>query len=315
VLGLPRLSFLRAPKGAGWISLQPNSDRVLAVHLVQGEGMAKLQWAWSADCARATELPVLLQNLRKAQPCNASVVWLLGRGQYQLLSSEAPEDLPRQEWRDALRWQLKEMAEFDVASAQIDVLDVPGNPQLELRRQQVWAVLSPRKLLEPLVVEALAAHMRLAAIDIPETALRNLSGRCEPEGRAQALLSFGSGTGQLVVTYQGELMMARQIDVQAQALSSDDDARRDAAIDRSSLEVQRTLDSFERVHSHLLLSRLLVVPGPGLGALSSHLAQFISVPVQTFDLSEVVDTSAAPELAGTASGPWLNVIGAALREA
>ena len=53
--------------------------------------------------------------------------------------------------------------------------------------EALLAVLAPRATLRPLVAQLEDAGLHLQAIDIAETALRNLCGRCEPPGRAQAL--------------------------------------------------------------------------------------------------------------------------------
>lgn len=305
--------LLRSRSLQGWVAFVPQGDHLRVAEVEAAGALPRLRWtwegAWKADERRAS-----LHALRKAHPERCPGVWLLERGQYQMMTTEAPADTPPEQWRDALRWQLKDQVEFDVADAAIDLLQIPGNQQQARRREQVLAVLTPRAPLRPLVTLLEDAKFRLHAIDIPETALRNLSGRCEPQGRAQALLSFGAGSGHLVITYQGELLMSRQIDVTTEHLGGDDDARREAAIDRASLEVQRSLDSFERVHSHLSLGRLLWAPGAGMEALVDHMRAFVPVPVVPFDLSGVLDCSALPDLQGAAAAPWLLALGTAMRD-
>lgn len=303
----------RARVEPGWIAFCSQQQRLRAVHVVDGDagGRPRLAWAWEGEWpADAAGRRHSLQLLHKAQTSRAPAVWLLERGQYQLMSADAPAELDPGEWRDALRWQLKDQVEFDVADAAIDLLRVPSASP---HRQPLLVVLGPRAPLRPTVAQLDEARFRLAAIDIPETALRNLCARCEPEGRAQALLSFASGQGQLVVTFGGELMICRQIDVSADALSADDEALREAAIDRVSLEVQRTLDSYERQHHLHPLARLLVVPGPGMAALTEHLRPFVPVALQPFDVDAVLDLGGQPALQGAASAGWLVALGAALR--
>ncbi|WP_374659174.1 agglutinin biogenesis protein MshI [Inhella sp.] len=295
----------------GWMAFVPQGEHLRVAQVTSEDGRPRVRWTWEGSWKPGDRRATLLA-LHKAHPARVAGVWLLERGQYQLMTTEAPADLPREEWRDALRWQLKDQVDFDVADAAIDLLSVPGNQQLALRREPLLAVLTPRAPLRPLVALLEEARFRLKAIDIPDTALRNLCGRCEPEGRAQAMLSFGGGHGHLVITHQGELLTSRQIDLSAELLTQDDDARREAAIDRCSLEVQRTLDSFERVHSHVSLARLLTVPGPGMAALAAHLRQFVAVPVEVFDIASVLDAGDA--LQGAAAAPWLLALGTALRE-
>ncbi len=293
----------------------PQGQRLRAVHVRPQAGeRPRVSWTWEG--AWPDSWPArrdALGALHREHGGASKRVWVLEREQYRVLTSEAPAELPPEAWRDALRWQLKGQVDFDVADAALDLLRVPGDRNLQ-RREHLLAVMSPRAALRPLVAAAEAARSPLHAMDIPETALRNLCGRVAPEGRAQALLSFGAGQGSLVITHGDELVLFRQIDVSAEALSADDDARREAALDRTGLEVQRTLDSFDRVHSHLSLARLLVAPGAGMAALTEHLRTLTFVPVVPFDLAEALDCSAVSGLAGAQASAWLLAVGAALRE-
>lgn len=309
------MSLFRSSSQPGWTALLPQGDRLRAVHVLPQAGQRpRVSWTWEGAWGDA--LPArrdALAHLHREHSARSEWVWLLEREQYRVLTSEAPTEAPPEAWRDALRWQLKGQVDFDVAAAAVDLLRIPGDRSLQ-RREQLLVVLSPHTALRPLVAAAEAAHCRIRAMDIPETALRNLSSRVAPEGRAQAFLSFGSGQGSLVITHGDDLMMFRQIDVAAEALSADDDARREAALDRTGLEVQRTLDSFDRVHSHLSLARLLVAPGAGMAALTEHLRTLTFVPVVPFDVTEALDCSAVPALAGAQASPWLLALGAALRD-
>ena len=308
--------MLRARSEPGWTALLPLGESLRAAHLVGGKGgqPARLVWTWQGAWGEAPEIcAASLAALRRAHPTKAQRVWLLERAHYQIVPTEAPAELPAAEWRDALRWQLKGQIEFAAEDAALDLLRIPVDPA-QRRQTPLLAVLAPKARLRPWVEACEEARLPLAAIDIPETALRNVCGRLEPAGRAQALLSFGSGQGALVVTQGGELLMYRQIELSAETLVHDDDARREAALDRAALEVQRTLDSFERSFSHLSLGRVLVAPGPGMAALVGHLGGLVATKVEVLELSAVLDLSAEPGLQGAEGARWLLALGAALRD-
>ena len=310
------MQFLRARTEPGWTALVPQGDTLRAVHLLPPSGALPPRLTWSWQGAWADEPAVRaasLTALQRAQGVKTRRVWLLERGQYQIVPADAPADVPREEWQDALRWQLKGQLEFAAEDAALDLLTLP-NDQSQRRQAQLLAVLAPKYRLRDLVGLCQSQRLALDAIDIPETALRNISARLEPEQRAQALLSFGSGAGSLVVTQGGELLMYRQIELGADALAHEDDARRQAALDRAALEVQRTLDNFERLFSHLSLGRVLVAPGAGMAALVGHLGGMVNVKVEALDLQGVLDVSAAPALQGAESARWLTALGAGLRE-
>lgn len=304
--------LLRARSEPGWTALVPLGDTLRALHLQPGP-TPRLSWSWQGRWGDDAELRAAsLAELRKAHGAPAQRVWVLERGQYQIVPTEAPADLPQDEWRDALRWQLKGQLEFSAEDAALDLLNVPTDQSLR-RQAQLLAVLAPKPRLRELVASVEGARVQLAAIDIPETALRNLGARLEPEKRAQALLSFGGGSGSLVVTQGGEMLMYRQIELTAELLAHEDDGRREAALDRAALEVQRTLDSFERMHSHLSLARVLVAPGPGMAALVTHMGTMVNVKVEALNLEGVLDLRGAEALQGAEQARWLVPLGAALR--
>ena len=81
------------------------------------------------------------------------------------------------------------------------------------------------------------------------------------------------------------------------------------------LEVQRSLDNFDRQFSQVALQRLLVASTAGVSSLVSYLAQNLYLPVEAADLAGVLDIAAFPALADPAEqARWMQAIGLALRE-
>ena len=65
---------------------------------------------------------------------------VLPRAAYRLVPLDVP-DLPREEWRQAVRWQLKDLVDFAVETASVDVLEIPGDPA---RRRTPQLLAAPR---------------------------------------------------------------------------------------------------------------------------------------------------------------------------
>ncbi len=307
------LSFSRRTPRPGWVACVPqgNQASVACVEQAADSGAPRVHWVAQCDWADAGQS---LRGLRRSHAIQRHrSVALLQRGQYRLVPLDAPE-LPRDEWRHAVRWQLKDLVDFPVENAAIDVLEIPGDPARR-RAPQMLAIAAARDTLRPLVDTASRAGTPWQVLDIPETALRNISALVEPEGRAQALLHVGDAGSTLVVTAGGELLMARQLDATLGLLMSDDVEAREHAFDGTGLELQRTLDGFDRLFSHLSLARLLVAPGAGLDAFCAHVRELTFVPVLPLDLGDTLDLSAVPELADLGLlSRHLGAIGAALRD-
>jgi MSHA biogenesis protein MshI len=308
------VSILRKKSvGSGWVAMAPQGDHVRVAHVVCVAGRRPaLRWvceaAW-ADPAQA------LRTLRRTRALKGqATVAVLERAQYQLLPMEAPE-VPREDWRDALRWKLKDTVDFPVDSAGLDVLEVPTGPT-QHRAPTVIAIAAPHSALSPLAEAGTDAGLPWTAIDVPETALRNLAALAEEPGRGQALLHVGTNDSVLVVTWQGELLLARHIDVSLAQLTDPDESARQLGYERASLELQRTLDNVERQFSQANLARVLVAPGEVLADFIRYVSDLVYVPVAAFDLAALIDLSAVPELTDArAQSAYLPAIGAALRPA
>ena len=283
--------------------------------LVQRLADGKPAVRWTAHEAWGDPGPALRQLRRTRQLNRHRCVALLQRHQYQCITMDAPADVPRADWAAAVRWRLKDTVDYPVDTAAVDVLAVPEGTSYRAQAQLI-AVAAAETQVRPLIEQAADAGTPWQAIDITETALRNLSALVEPAGRAQALLHCQASHATLVVTYGGELLSARQMEL-ALALPDDaDDALRTQAYDHAGLELQRTLDGIERAFGQVTLARLLITPMAGVQQLCEHLAPLLYVPVAPLVLDEVLDLSAVPELLADPAllNRQLCAIGAALRE-
>ncbi len=290
-----------APSGgqARFALVERRGDAMPAVRWVH-----EVPWADTVQALRAARRAGGLQRHR--------CVALLQRAQYQLLPMDAP-DVPREDWRAAVRWKLKDMVDFPVETAGVDVLEVPLDAGSR-RQPTLIAVAAPADALRPLVEAGEEAGVDWAALDVPETALRNLGALLATPGRGHALLHIGDTHGTLVITSEGELLQSRQIDVTAAQLADDNEAMRQQAFDRAGLELQRTLDGFERLSSQVTLERMHVLPGPGIEAFCDYVRELVYVPVLPAQMGEVLDLSAVPALGDAEQLPrYLVAIGAALR--
>lgn len=300
--------------GLRWTGVTLAGAVAHAVEIIHAAGeRPRVSWVWSGD---AQGLAQTLRALQRAHPLDGDrMVLCLGEGQYRLVATEAP-DVPKEEWADALRWTLRDQVDFPVDDAIIDVLEVPEATRLRQSSPTLTAVM-PREEHAASAQAADDLGLQWAALELPETALRNFCAMVEEDGKAHALLAFGESQGLLVITYQRELVMMRHIEVPLSAMTDSIESR-NAALNRAALEVLRTLDTFERVHSQITLDRLSVVPPAGQGdEVIALLADQVYVPVQAFDLGAHIDLSTLDEQASQrlreAGAQGLMAVGAALR--
>jgi MSHA biogenesis protein MshI len=299
---------------SGWIGCALQGDHI-ALALVQRKPGAKPEICWWEDEPWEQDSRALKRLRRSRSLHRHRLVALLQRSQYQCVAMDSPADVPRVDWAAAVRWQLRDTVDFAVDSATIAVLAVPEGTS-HRDHPQLIAVAAAADHMRPLLALAADAGTPWQAIDIAETALRNLSALVEPVGRAQALLHCQHDHATLVVTYGGELLSTRQIALALWRPDGAADSSRSAAYDQAGLELQRTLDGIERSFGQVTLTRLLITPMPGAQALCDHLNPLLYVPVAPLELAEVLDFSAVPELLADPArlNRQLCAIGAALRE-
>ena len=300
-------------KQAGWLAVSFHADRIDVAHVQRPAGarpaLKRLEsYARSGDDAEALRILGKQKGLA-AYRCTT----MLAPGSYQILSVEAP-DVPDEDLREAVRWQLKDVLEFPVENATVDVMELSAG-QVAGRPKALLAVAANNEELVPRMRAFASAKLDLAAIDVPEMAQRNIASLVEDTNRGLAMLAFDENGGLLTFTHQGELCVARRIEVTSQQLNAADETRRPQLYERIGLELQRSLDNFERQYTAVSVSKIVLGPIPFAAGLIEFLRDYVYLPVVQLDLTGLIDCAAAPELQqAVLQAERLSLIGAALRE-
>ncbi len=304
-------NFLKPKTEQGWLAIAMREERVDCVHLRRESGR-KPRVLLADSVGKGVDDAATLSALKRSMHldryrCTA----LLGHGKYQLIQTDAVPGAP-DEAREVARWKLKDQVEFPVENAAIDLLPIPSDGR---GAAQVFAALAPESVMAPLVQAFQAAKVPLTAVDLPEISQRNLAALFEEDGRGLATLVFDDDEGLLTFTLNGELLVVRHVEIMARQLIAADAERREMLFERITLDVQRSLDNFDRNYSAIPLARLLVAPIPGVDGFLSHLRANLSVAVVPLDLSGVLDLGAVPALLDPLRQfQCLRALGAALRD-
>ncbi|MFC5547359.1 type IV pilus biogenesis protein PilM [Massilia aerilata] len=287
-------------------------DGIAAASVRRGEGKPAVTLA--SHFAGQPTADVLDKAGKELHAAQYRCTTVLGGGEYQIMSAEAP-NVPREEIKAAMRFRLKDILDFPVDDATFDVLDIPLDPNAAVRPQQsVFAVAARNSVIR--TRQALFEHARLelGTIDIPEMAQRNVSSLLEADGRGVAMLSFGEDGGLLTVSWRGELYLSRRIEVTLGQLLEADPDRKYQVFDKITLELQRSLDHFDRQFSFIGLAKLVLAP-TGAAELEEYLSGNLYIRVETLDLVMLFDLARVPELqAAAVQQRFFFAIGAALRE-
>jgi MSHA biogenesis protein MshI len=243
---------------------------------------------------------------------NYRCLTVLSPNEYQLLLVEAP-NVPPAELKTAVRWRVKDMLDYHVEDATIDVLDIPPDPSGSSRTHSMYAVAARNGVIQTWIGRCEAARIPLSVIDIPETAQRNIAALFEPPDRGLAFLYVGSSHALLTINFRGELYLARRIDITVEQLLDGSEAVQEDAKDRLLLELQRSFDHFDRQFPFVGLAKLVLGPEPGDTGLAGYLSQNLGIPVEEGRLGDVLELGPQVALVGDEAWRLFHVLGAALR--
>jgi MSHA biogenesis protein MshI len=296
----------------GWLVVDLDAASVSVAHVVPNGGQPVVEFAEERDWDPAD--PKSLERVaREFGVKRFQVTTVLKPAEYQILLVEAPAVKPA-ELKAAVRWRIKDMLDYHVDDAAIDVLDVPLPASAGQRAHYMYTVAARNDTVRSTIDRFSAAGMPLAVIDIPDTAQRNVAARLETDQRGLVTLTFDAHGGLITVNFAGELYLSRRLDINLAQLAELEGEARERLLERVVLEVQRSLDHCERTYPFFAMGRMLVGPVPVDAGLREHLAANLYLPVEALELERVL------RLPGEARGwtpvqqaKWLKLLGAGLR--
>jgi len=209
--------------------------------------------------------------------------------QYQMLQIDAPA-VPPEELKTAARWQIRDMVNMHLDDLTLDVLRV-GDERVRASGS-IFVVAAPNAVIRGVMETAQAARCSVDVIDIQDLAQRNLQSalarRAGVADRAHAaIVMHEDHQALLTICAHDELFYTRRIDLgagfmqapwgTAPATSQDDDngialAQEGERAQRLVVEIQRSLDLWDRTWPMLVLDRI----GVQAGARTAEMAEWLS---------------------------------------
>jgi MSHA biogenesis protein MshI len=316
----------RAP-APGWLVMELDGKAVRLAHVRCDEARPAVEFAEKRQWEPGD--PKSLERIgREFGARRFRCLTLLKPADYQMFFVEAPA-VKHEELKPALRWRIKDMIDYPVDEAALDVLELPLTGSGAERARQVYAVAARTETVRATVGRFETAGIALSVVDIPDTAQRNLAALFEEQEQAVAALTFDADGALITVSFRGELYLSRRLDVttdqvvdsvgkyRAQgddSLLLEDDDGRGQLFERVLVEVQRSLDACERTYPFFSVGRVLLGSVPEEAGLLAHLAGNLYLPVEPLDLEGVMRLPKASAAWPPAErGRWLKLIGAGLR--
>jgi len=287
--------FRKKTNSDGWIAIHIQQDGICATCVKRSSAQPVVEFVAFFPFGSGASASALEKAAKELHAERYECIHLLNANEYQLLTVEAP-NVPVDELKTAVRWRLKDMLDFHIDDATIDVLDVPLDKSVGNRNHSMYAVAARNQLIEQRQAMFADAEFALRVIDIPEMAQRNIATLLEKGERGVALLSFSAEGGLLTLSHRGELYLSRRIDVTLAQLETSDAELKTGYLERVTLEIQRSLDHFERQYHFITLSKLSLAPSSVAAELRTHLTENLYIPSEVLDLKTVLDCVKVPDL-------------------
>jgi MSHA biogenesis protein MshI len=304
--------FKRANREAGWFCIAIGEHGAHFVQMKRARDQITVVMCeyFPMENVTSAALEKIVKELRLS---SFQFTTLLAPDEYQILMVDAP-NVQEDELKTAIRYRIKDSLSYRVDDATVDVLQIPGAKNAGNRPQSLYAVAASNDTIQKCISLFEKARINLSVIDIPEMAQRNIAALYEAEGRGLAMLTFDQRGGLLTFTCDGELYLSRRLEITSGQLQDANETVRQQYFDRVELEVQRSLDYFDRQFHHISLNHMLVCIPDGVGLIKL-LADSLGLPVEALNLAQVMDIDAVPALLENEFlTEALPALGAALRQ-
>lgn len=259
----------------------------------------------------ADQLKQLTNYIKQRNLKNTDCVVVLEDNQYNLFQMPLPP-VEESELRSALRWSVKDLINYPVDQAVVDVFRVPVQQH---REAKIYAVVTPREEIQKTVDFIRKTGLSLSAIDIEELSLGNIVEKIEGQTRGITVIHFGEQHGAISLYSDSALYLSRKIDTGLKQL---EDMQSQAALEQIYesiiLELQRSLDFYESEYARPPISKLVVAPRhPVLQGFCDYVSSQSGLKIELINLAQIYPDSS--ELGDENQARCLLAIAAASRKA
>ena len=299
---------------SGWMAIGLMPTEVSVVHGLRDAGPRPLilqAGSFSIEAGATDGARDLAKRLRlERYRCET----LMSAGEYRLLAVEAP-NVPPAELKSAVRWSVQGLIDFHIDDATVDVLDIPPEPGSSGAFHAMYAVVTRNEFVKSQIDRFHEAAIPLSVIDIAETAQRNIGALCEEAGGSGVALLYAAETYCLLtINFKAELYLSRRIELGLDQVFRHEEGAREEVLNRILLEIQRTLDVFERQYHFIAVGKLVVAPEPKDSGLPEYLAKNLDISVVPLDFGTILDFADGLDPDRSAQWKLFHLIGASLRQ-
>ncbi|MBF0195068.1 MAG: hypothetical protein HQL71_10955 [Magnetococcales bacterium] len=218
---------------------------------------------------------------------NTPTTMVLNQHDYQLFLMDAP-NTPKDEWQDAMQWQIQEHITEPASEMVVDLFDIPAS-KTGAEPNRIYVAAAKKSTIEKWSHLSLNSGLKLDNITIPELSLVPLAAQLPEQSKGLGLLQLDRKGGTLLIIKQNTLYIARTI-INSISLSEELTSFSAASQDEVALEVRRTMDFFAGTFDQPTINALYLLPSSQpLPGLQTALSSRLELVVKEFDIKKFID--------------------------
>lgn len=212
-------------------------------------------------------------NLKKT---NCS--WVLDPSQYHISFVNTPK-VPKNEYKDAVKWQLKNIINYPVEDTAIDVFYSEEGGSAP---SKIYTIVAKKSFLQEIANIIQSCGLQLTAIDVREFAIRNLVAFLAKAGESIGFMSITEDSSLLVVVQSDNVLFVRRMLVGLKRVIADNGKE-------LTIELQRSFDYCASELKQTLPEKLFIQPTKNINeAMERQLAQNLQKEVIMLDLAKII---------------------------
>lgn len=192
---------------------------------------------------------IILEYNLKGLNCN----FVLNPKYYRLLLVTTPSVSP-DEYRSAVRWQIKEMIDYPIEDVVIDIFAPTGLKESESKK--LYVIVAQSSFLQNIVNILERNQINTVAIDIHEFAIRNLITKIIPTEEPIVFLQIGNNESLLLIIEKEMVYFVRRIPIGFNNLQTNSNTA------DFPLEIQRSLDYYHSELRQTVPTKIILGPTP-----------------------------------------------------
>lgn len=310
------LGFPKKEKNSGLIGISLQSDHICMVSLSDIHlEKPRINFVTHKQCLSKEDQSQALQTLIQERALtNPDCYTVLESERYQLINMQAP-NLPEDELKQAMRWQIKNMIDYSPDDAVIDIFEMPKKYNNDDQNKMLYVVSAKKEDIDERSRLIQNNKLSLQVIDIEELALRNICTLFPQHKTGMIYLNIEASHSTIIIVKEAQLYLARTLNFGMDSLDTSMDVTQgnNDSLNTIILEIQRSTDYYESHYGQAPCQNLLISPvNMHQPELLEYLSSILNINIMRLDLNQVFDCNTS--IADEEQSLYITAIGALLRD-